>query len=62
MLAVPVTEVIDQTPPKVTLVNSGVVEFTHTEAAPLAIRASVGMALTVIDLLAEAVHPPLVTV
>ena len=62
MLAVPVPETIDQTPEAVASVKAAVAEFTQTVAAPPPIAATVGRALTVSALVAEAEHPPLVTV
>ena len=62
MLAVPLPEVIDQTPSSVTSVKGGVVEFTQTEPAPPPIAATVGRALILSDLVAELVHPLPVTV
>ena len=60
MDAVPVPETIDHVPEEVTSVNAVVVEFTHTVAEPPVIAATVGSALTVNDLVADAEHPPLV--
>ena len=62
MLAVPVPETIDQTPEAVASVKAEVDEFTHTVAAPPAIAATVGRGFTVRALVADAEHPPLVTV
>ena len=60
MLAVPVPETIDHVPEPVTSVKAGVVEFTHTVAAPPAMAATVGSALTVVavdEVAVFAVHP-----
>ena len=62
MLADPDPESIDHVPEAVVLVNAGAVEFTQTVAPPPAIAATVGSSLTVNDLVADAEHPPLVTV
>ena len=50
MLAVPVPFVIDHTPvpPEVVFVNAGVVELTHTDAAPPVIGDTTGNGFTVI--------------
>ena len=62
MLAVPVPAIIDQVPPAVASVKAGVGEFTQTAAAPPAMAATVGRGLIVNALVADAEHPPLVTV
>ena len=62
MLAVPVPAIIDQVPPAVASVKAGVAEFAQTAAAPPAMAATVGRGLIVNALVADAEHPPLVTV
>ena len=62
MLAVPVPGVIDHVPPAVASVKAAVVEPTHTVAAPPAITATVGRALTVREDVAVLLQVPLLTV
>ena len=62
MLAVPVTEVIDQVPPAVAFVNAGVVDPVHTVAAPPAIAETAGRAFIVRDEVALFEQEPLVIV
>ena len=62
MLAVPVTEVIDQVPPAVASMNAAVVDPAHTAAAPPVIAETVGNALIVRVEVAMFEHEPLVTV
>ena len=62
MLAVPVPFVIDQVPPAVASVNAKVDEPTQTVAAPPAIAATVGSALTVKGVVAVFEQVPLLYV
>ena len=62
MLAVPVPGTIDHDPPVVTSVNAGVLDPTHTDAAPPVIAATVGRALTVSEDVAVLLQVPLLTV
>ena len=60
MLAVPVPETIDHVPDGVSFVKAGVVELIQTDAAPPAMEATVGKALTVTSLVAIwLAQPPL---
>ena len=58
ILAVPVPEITDQLPPDVASVNAGVDAPVHTVAAPPAIAAITGCALTVSETVAVFEHEP----
>ena len=57
MLAVPLPEVMDQTPPLLTSVKGGVAEFIQTVAAPPPIAETVGSKFTVIFTLFDSAAP-----